>query len=142
MKKEFVPYDIALALKELGFDEKCLGYYRKYHSEEKPNLGFNIIQNLKSNSDLKLYDKLQSGQGLFIGINEGGCSAPIYQQAFRWFRENTKLSFYCHESPQDGFRWVIENLYNTQYTQPFFDTYEEAELACLRKLIEIVKENL
>jgi hypothetical protein len=27
MKSQFVTYEIALALKELRFDEKCLGYY-------------------------------------------------------------------------------------------------------------------
>ena len=27
MKKEFIPYEEALALKKLGFDEKCYGYY-------------------------------------------------------------------------------------------------------------------
>ena len=28
MKKEFVPYELAVKLKELGFDEPCLGNYR------------------------------------------------------------------------------------------------------------------
>ena len=27
MNKEFIPYEQALALKELGFDEPCFGYY-------------------------------------------------------------------------------------------------------------------
>ena len=27
MKKQFVSYEIALALKELGFDEECIGFY-------------------------------------------------------------------------------------------------------------------
>ena len=27
MSKEFVPYELAVKLKELGFDEPCLGYY-------------------------------------------------------------------------------------------------------------------
>jgi hypothetical protein len=27
MEKEFIPYKQALALKELGFDEPCLGWY-------------------------------------------------------------------------------------------------------------------
>ena len=28
MKDQFVTYEIALALKELGFDEECFGYYK------------------------------------------------------------------------------------------------------------------
>ena len=27
MENEFIPYEQALALKELGFDEPCIGYY-------------------------------------------------------------------------------------------------------------------
>lgn len=27
MQKEFIPYEQALALKELGFDKPCFGYY-------------------------------------------------------------------------------------------------------------------
>jgi hypothetical protein len=27
MGKEFVPYELALKLKEIGFDEPCFGYY-------------------------------------------------------------------------------------------------------------------
>jgi hypothetical protein len=29
MNKEFIPYEEAIALKELGFDELCLAYYQK-----------------------------------------------------------------------------------------------------------------
>jgi hypothetical protein len=29
MNKEFVPYELVLALKQLGFDEPCLGYFTK-----------------------------------------------------------------------------------------------------------------
>jgi hypothetical protein len=28
MKKEFISYEQALALKELGFDEPCFGYWK------------------------------------------------------------------------------------------------------------------
>jgi hypothetical protein len=27
MEKEFIPYNLALELKDLGFDEPCFGYY-------------------------------------------------------------------------------------------------------------------
>jgi len=33
MDKEFIPYEQALELKELGFDEKCMKYYRSGHPE-------------------------------------------------------------------------------------------------------------
>jgi hypothetical protein len=61
-------------------------------------------------------------------------SAPTFSQAFRWFRENHNV----HSSPKryDETKWWVE--WGT-WTSPVFETYEEAELAWLNKLIEIVK---
>ena len=64
--KEFIPYEQALALKELGFDEPCFGRY--WHED------FKII-----NID-KQFEK-----------PDYVCLAPLYQQAVRWFRENHEL---------------------------------------------------
>ncbi len=64
--------------------------------------------------------------------------APLYQQAFRWFRENhglyTNVTRY-NDDDEDKFLYYIDN----GDIKEEFKTYEEAELACLRKLIEIVK---
>ena len=38
MKNEFIPYEQALALKELGFDELCFGGY--YSNQDNVNLWF------------------------------------------------------------------------------------------------------
>ena len=67
MEEEFVPYQEALALKELGFDEPCLKFYP---TEEKLVPGINVKDG-DTNSELNQYNKL------FV-------SAPLYQQAFRW----------------------------------------------------------
>jgi hypothetical protein len=133
MNKEFIPYEQALALKELGFDEPCFGYYIESgiwmpapYSKEG--------HMLPKNTDL---------------LPEW-CSAPTFSQAFRWFREKYKLQsyidFYHSESyffkikSQDGKH--IGNTGDTilQGSPVFTRPYEEAELACLIKLIEIVKE--
>ena len=81
----------------------------------------------------------------------GSVNAPLYQQAFRWFRE--KYNLYpsiniCHDlwmclikstvSNQEHISGYIVYAINKGY--PTFKTYEEAELECLKKLIEIVKE--
>jgi hypothetical protein len=119
MEKEFIPYTEALALKELGFDEPCFGvYYTK-------------------DGDVRKY-----------GSNEIG-DAPLYQQAFRWFREKHNLigkvwQFGVSEEEKSIYEYMIDKLNNLglgQYIQDFpFSSYEEAELECLKKLIEIVKE--
>ena len=127
MEKEFIPYEIALSLKELGFDEPCFGFYRK----EK----------------LYLCD--------YKNVNEEKISiisAPLYQQAFRWFREKHNLEASIQRMPPEVYGkgkgdiknyllyiWA-ENLNPRGQQTLHFDTYEEAEFECLKKLIEIVKK--
>ena len=133
MEKEFVPYELALALKELGFDEPCLGYYvgkdrEVYISNETISAPFQF--------------RLES-KTTFV--------APLYQQAFRWFREKYNLdSWITKENKyQQPYCWYIQDNiteYNSDFRiggliwDTFFQTYEEAELECLVKLIEIVKK--
>jgi hypothetical protein len=117
MEKEFIPYEQALALKELGFDKDCVGYY--------DGLGNPMVKPMK----------------------HCPISAPLYQQAFRWFREKYDLIACNDYGNNKYFYWII-----SKDEKFFFDnedgnrncivynTYEEAELECLKKLIEIVKE--
>jgi hypothetical protein len=104
---EFIPYQLALELKQLGFDEPCFG------------TASDIDITLKS--DIKM---------------------PLFQQAFRFFREKYDMS---HSIDKDwdnghllGYEYVISEQEGVTVSKTYH-TYEEAELACLRKLIEIVK---
>lgn len=125
MNKEFIPYTEALTLKELGFDEPCFGYY----IETKEWIPASYSQKgtiYPSNSDL---------------IN-GWVSSPLYQQAFRWFREKHDLQASNIMFSNGKYDTGITRYKGTQSVWghgPIYDTYEEAELACLKKLIEIVK---
>jgi hypothetical protein len=136
MNKEFVPYEEALALKELGFDEPCLAWFSD-RSIRIVGVNGCALSSLPVNSNF-------NGDDEFV-------TAPLYQQAFRWFRKEHNLrSFvdtrvYDVDSPN---QWIYDfqiKMGNGVDTQPFysgdFDSYEEAELACLKKLIEIVKNN-
>jgi hypothetical protein len=106
--KEFISCEQALELKELGFYDDCLGYY-------------NIDPNAAQMPFLCIYKPYK---------NEFCLHAPLYQQAFRWFRDKYDL-FISIMHYENGYS--INDLRR-------FDTYEEAELACLKKLIEIVKK--
>lgn len=141
LEKEFVLYPEALELKELGFDEVCFGYYN--------TMGFN-----------RYFDNIKNSDNLIESENIKGnwCTAPTYSQVFRWFRE--KYGYDCSfedELVYDDDDKEIEMwdffIYKTKqgsdkkmtFCSNNYDTYvesfcrEEAELACLRKLIEIVK---
>lgn len=144
MEKEFVSYEIALALKELGFDEPCFACYGEdgqiiirtpdYRSFETNNES-NIIRNFN------LY-------------NNGTISAPTFSQAFRFFREkyNVQCSiiFYSEslgiKKIPNHYEIQIDYLSNNKWcyfeniSNKILLSYEEAELECLKKLIEIVKE--
>jgi hypothetical protein len=127
MKTEFIPYKQALELKELGFDEPCFGYYHEDKSLTYTNM---VFQNTNS----------------FWQINNKIISAPLYQQAFRWFRDKklSDVSINRHGEADGGYsyRWEIVYEYGVHEERHFkmgYNTYEEAELACLNKLIEIVK---
>lgn len=128
MTKEFISYEQALSLKELGFDEPCLGryYYKESYSMLNPNSG---------------ETELVFEFGQYIKQTEITILAPTFSQCFRWFREKYTLKGhveaveYLDETP-DTYHWSIFNKCNSGDDQL---TYEEAELECLRKLIEIVK---
>jgi len=122
MEKEFVHYELAVNLKELGFDEPCFAWYvSKEHG-------------------------LELGSVLKSDLIKEGLLAPTYSQAFRWFRE--KYNAVCEIiRKEDGnhsefIGWVFINNRKIDVVS-YWDskTYEEAELECLVKLIEIVKNS-
>ena len=78
MEKEFVPYELALKLKELGFDECCFKAYRQSH--------FTLTTGEEDETPFRLYDLLTSNS-FYNGWREGECTAPLWQQTFDWFRE-------------------------------------------------------
>ena len=67
MEKEFVPYELALRMKQIGFDEPCFGLYAP------PSKTVFLHQYGSS-------------------ISKEQIDAPLYQQAFRWFRDKYRLN--------------------------------------------------
>ena len=136
MTKQFVPYELSLQLKELGFDEPCIkGFYNK---EEL----YTVVSNSQD------FNHRQSKEELV--------SSPFWQQAFEFFRN--KFGLFCSilldiYSEPCTLTFIIEKLdSNRQYVKrtyyPFledrFDNndYYSCQLKALKKLIEICKENL
>ena len=75
---------------------------------------------------------------------ETDMSAILYQQAFRWFREKYDLHAYVDSmrltTGETVYSYVIEITDGEESDDgKNWRTYEEAEIACLKKLIEIVK---
>lgn len=124
LEKEFVPYQESMELKELDFDEPCFGLYYR---------------------DKTFYPTQCKSQEEYHGQI---CMAPTFSQAFRWFREKYELT---SEVSIEQYRrktnkkWMFSITYLNkdamyEHSKTTFENYEEAELECLRKLIEIVKK--
>lgn len=129
MNKEFVPYEIAIKLKQNSFNEACLAAW-VYKNKEKDTkligcgaLHFEV-DGLPNNTD---YEDIL-------------CSAPLYQQVFKWFRKEHELYGYPEEFFIDGtqsFSYIVDG--KTKYkSMDWFESYEDAELGCIIKLIDII----
>ena len=73
MREQFIPYEQALNLKELGFDEPC---FATYNSDKKVN----------RNPSHNMEDLPIEGQPYYWNnskIYKSCITAPLYQQAFR-----------------------------------------------------------
>jgi hypothetical protein len=109
MTKEFVPFELAVKLKQIGFDEPCLGFYSEF-----------------------------SNNKVAYGLADGFNKAPTFSQAFRWFREKYQIDSWIYPN--------LNGLYSVSIVRKCvgigriteYPIYEEAELACLDRLIEIL----
>ena len=153
MNNEFVPYEQALALKELGFDEPCFTSYddekRLRNLFDYKNSDYYLSAPYIEDSRHWIFNSELTIEN-FIGNKDlytQFIAAPLYQQAFDWFREKHKLvvnqerdggfwHFDIKDTSQENYEGVLEVKDGYRY----MDSYEDARLACLQKLIELAKE--
>ena len=121
MQEHFVNYNQALSLKELGFDEPCLGGW------DKP------------------------GDWWWHPDSDITVDGPLKSQVFKWFREKhgiwVTFEYDDCDCVEANVCWYVGKCFTYGIGPLFltnelndFKTYEEAESACIDKLIEIIKE--
>ena len=130
MEKEFIPYEEALDLQELGFDGECFGYYTL---SRNINIFYNTSINDRINSKTKDV------------FNSEVITSPTFSQAFRWFREKYNLFGYPFPNDYQKYGYRIVEITSDENKELIYDwgtkdSVEQAELECLKKLIEIIKE--
>jgi hypothetical protein len=144
MIKEFIPYEEALALKELGFDEDCLTHYYN-------NKGMGWILEM-----MTCYEDRSQNSCLF----DGEIAAPLYQQAFDWFlgehglyfkpqaifivTENITKYYYTYSNTTSIDKFHLDNRITVEEhiasLKPRYKlTPHEARLECLKEFIELIK---
>lgn len=119
MEKYFANHNQSLALKELGFDEPCLKLWEKTM----------LFTSLVNPSEFKKV------------VSERYVKAPLKSQVFEWFRKEHNLKGFVEpveyfDDTPETYMWVV---YNDCHSGAEQLTFEEAESACIDKLIEIVR---
>lgn len=144
----FVDYKTGLALKELGFDEPCFyQYVRDFDNNVEliPIVSETNYPILRNNTQVS-------------NCSGGDCfAAPLKQQAFRWFRDKHDIQTLIKRNKSDHVWYRYEIYFErlaTGENPPVmvghtinswlglnleFKTYEEAEDACINKIIELIK---
>ena len=145
MKKEFLPYQLALELKELGFNEECLALWQSKRKGE-PYININSPKNIKA----LLSCSINNSDVEYI------VSAPLWQQAFDWLREKYDIEINITRMPPEAIKssfnkgnkrikkynmWVWSLNGNPRIENPslFFDNYEEALEIGLQEALKLIK---
>jgi hypothetical protein len=120
MEKEFVTYEIASELKNLGFNERCYGCFSHLDNRE-----------------------LRTSRVYTNGVSEN-IAAPTFSQVFRWFEE--KYSYFVDiktdTTPNEilGFDYTIKSWKFPPMYFDFFKDKREGNIEVIKKMIEMVKK--
>lgn len=126
MKSLFVSNEQAFKLNELGFNEKCLK--KTVHKKE-------CI--CKVNGSCPLPNVHCQYPDCEIDKSITPVELPLFSQAFAWIRDNFSINSYIRHD--EGSELYYDYVINDTVYDYMSDTYEEAEIACLDKLIETLE---
>ena len=123
MKEQFVTFEIALKLKELGFNFPCFSAYTENG-------------NLMDIGDYADYDEIGKLDGHSYSIS---CLSPLWQQVIDWFREKFKYHIEI-QSPdyqnENDFYWTIHvvkkiGVFGDGSSDNYYEAREQAILKCI-----------
>lgn len=124
MKKNFIPYKESIAIKEIGFDEPCFGYF-------DPLLGDYTIMNSDCINPKPILFNHNSSSIVV--------SAPLYQQVFDWFEEQGLYSYISRSYA--GGKYEYEFFIDGHSGLFGFQSKKLAEQGCIRSLIAALRMN-
>ena len=137
MIKEYVPYDIAVALIELGFSDKCLGYYElggldgEWHLRRPQCVPYEDESIVPAPLWQQAFEFFR-GKGLHaepvwdyppLTTDEDVLSDLDIEDEVKWMFVITAIG-YCGDDMEDPTEWM--------------DTYEEARASGLQIMIDMV----
>ena len=124
--EDFVTFDQAKKLKELGFDWGCIHWYHTNEEHEKKLI--------------KAFDYANHS-----GLSPRALSAPTLSQVQKWLREvkNIVVLATCNLDYEKGHEWYwfIDKDVNIEDPEHAYETYEAALEAGINKALEFIKNN-
>ena len=144
--EDFVPYELALKLKEKGFREKCLAYY-----DVEDNVG--LLYNTQYSDDLcpcqytDLLVSYNSGDIVSNLDDSGNCiDAPTISQVLKWLKKEKQIVFGIgpmQEMDCNYLGWCItiytvdDNGYGLSWKEElYYDSDESAAIAGIKYAID------
>ena len=130
MVEQFVTYEIALKLKELGFDEQCICRYNAYE----------VLKHTISGTNPDMDDYVSSNK------YDDRLLAPLYQQVIDWFRDVYKIHisiipFNDEEGEQILYEFVIHEFdWNDISDYTYYHSNREAREAAILKAIGLCQK--
>lgn len=119
LEDQYVTYGQALVLRDLGFNQKCLGCYTYKIETRSWELNYVI-----SNNDIQWI-----------------LAAPLKQQALKWFRDVHELPMHIRLSwneKRNGWGYIL-HINDPDVDEKFYLTYEQAESEGIWKMIRLIK---
>lgn len=122
MKELFIPYNLALELQSLGFDEECFAWYN-----------YGSLTFFEDDAIL----------GMYAG-EENRPFAPLFQQIFDWFEKEHNLFSIIRIGYGDPkwYDYLIQNGRESWSEEEIsYNTPREARIACIKELITLTKKS-
>ena len=149
MEEQFVTYEIALKLKELGFDEKCVASYYTYDIKNFNKGKYDYRGKFEFDYSTEDQYIVNSNETYYV-------SAPLWQQVIDWFREmccifieikvgnyfDTLAESYSYQATCKVFKsGEIDGtaLVRDEQNNHIFYSYYEARKQAILKAIELCK---
>lgn len=162
MKEQFVPHNLAVRLKKLGFDEPCFTYWTEGLFENRGKYSLqSIMKTMHLNTpykeeiygyDPRDYSRENKELIYFVGyksslkdmFGDDVLAAPLWQQAFDWMLKNHNLHYHIsYNSGRNVYSYSIYQENDGSITgndlYDFFN-YGEARLETLMKMIQLIED--
>lgn len=148
--EDFVPYDLAVKLRDKGFNCNCL-----FAFNDEQIINPNVVEKYGALSDDGYYELTKNGGGELdwdyvyiyetklmlkrnIILKRNFIDAPTISQVLKWLREEKKIYVSVEVEREDWFEYkIVQTIKNIRTTgTSVYETYPEAILAGIAYVID------